>query len=491
MSSDQQLEQQLAEYFGWLEQHLGTTMSPPGAIALHSPTRRRIAWAAAASVVVLATTTAIIVSGRDSAPSIDSATTNSVAVPSTSVVPSTSPGASAEGSLWAPINLPDTMEVVGVYSGVEISEAVLRPTSQNFGRMDESGTVIEVQLALVVYDGSNGLVTDTEVRGVPATMLHPSETSVSVQWTDGDHFIVATTSGLTDAETLDLINGLTLPADPSQGVNPQSVGHGMTTLASYIETTTPTPWSAFVVHDLATDAYIWTQPGATSWQPGLLDPSVGVIDGVGRLFHDTPGNVFLVTDDATPIAIGHPPAGPPATQAEALAVAAAYGPATIDGVSTVRTSAEAKLLTLPSLREVSIDGRTLILRGGTIELPQAICLRDASTERCSFNYINQPSDPPAIDQMSITRVMLSGEWFIVGYNQGEMGLGSELAPRSQCIADAAGTVIEVLPDTRVDVDGREYFTAAVPPTVDYVRLCYLDDGTLVAASSGMLTRPVE
>ena len=87
--------------------------------------------------------------------------------------------------------------------------------------------------------------------------------------------------------------------------------------------------------------------------------------------------------------------------------------------------------------------------------------------------------------------MLSDEWFIIGYNQGEMGLGNELVPRSVCIADAAGTVTEELPDTRVEVDGWEYFTAAVPPTVDYVRSCYLDNGTLVAASSGMLTRPVK
>jgi len=49
----------------------------------------------------------------------------------------------------------------------------------------------------------------------------------------------------------------------------------------------------------------------------------------------------------------------------------------------------------------------------------------------------------------------------------------------------------VLPDVRVAVDGREYFTAAIPPTMDYVRSCYLEDGSLTAASSGMLVRPVE
>lgn len=153
--------------------------------------------------------------------------------------------------------------------------------------------------------------------------------------------------------------------------------------------------------------------------------------------------------------------------------------------------AEAKLLTLPTLREVPINGRSLILRGGTVEPSQAICLRDTSNERCTFNYINQAPDRPAIDQVSITQVTLSGEWFVIGFNQSETGLGNELAPQRQCSADAAGTVIEVLADSRVDVNGREYFTAAVPPTDNYVRPCYLDIDTLVAASSGMLTRPAD
>lgn len=47
------------------------------------------------------------------------------------------------------------------------------------------------------------------------------------------------------------------------------------------------------------------------------------------------------------------------------------------------------------------------------------------------------------------------------------------------------------PDVRVIVDVREYLTAAIPATVDYVRSCYLDGGVLTAASSGMLVRPVE
>ena len=74
---------------------------------------------------------------------------------------------------------------------------------------------------------------------------------------------------------------------------------------------------------------------------------------------------------------------------------------------------------------------------------------------------------------------------------GTTQIDDDIFSNSLCSAGADGAVIDVLPDVRVTVDGREYFTAAIPATVDYVRPCYLENGAPTAAASGMMFRPVE
>lgn len=476
-----QLEQQLADYFGWLEKHLGTTLSPGVAATIHARKRRRFAIAAAACVIAATAVAAVLVNNRDSTtPSIDSPATSSTPVASTFV------HSSDEAMTWAPLNLPDTMEVVGVYNGVRFDDAL--PTVQYFGRLE--GSSLETQLVIVVAQGGNYLVTDTEVHGLPATMLHPSATSVSVEWTEGDVHITATGSGLTDEEMLAVLNETTLRADPLQGIEPPSVGQGMTELLSYLHKS-PADWSGFAIHDIISDTYVWVEPRLNLLEVGLLEEDVQVIPGVGQIFHDSRGQSVFVTTDGTQITLGHWAVDVPPTESQQVAIASAFALVTAEEVNTLRNQATTGLLKLQSLEEVSIASQTLVIRGDNRELPEALCLRDAFSENCHFNAINRGWERPDVDQMALTKVALSGEWFIIGYNQGEVGLDNGLVPRSLCIASAGGAVIEVLPDNRVDVDGREYFTAAVPPTVDYVRSCYLEDGTLVPASSGMLTRPVE
>ena len=341
---------------------------------------------------------------------------------------------------------------------------------------------------IVAAQGGNYLVTDTEVHGLPATMLHPSATSVSVEWTEDDVHLAATGSGLTDEEMLALLNETTLRADPLQGIEPQSVGQGMTELLSYVHNP-PAEWSAFAIHDISSGTYVWVEPGLGLG--GLLRQDVQILPDVGQLFRDSQGHTVLATRDGGQITLGHWLVDVPPTESQHVAIARAFVLASSEEVDILRIRAEAGLLELPPLQEVSIGNQTLVLRGGTVGRPQSLCLRDASNESCHFNNMNRRSDPSDIDQLSTLKVELSGEWFIVGYNLGIVGIDNETVPMSLCVAGADGAVTEVLPDTRVDVDGREYFTAAVPPTADYVRLCYLDNGTLVAASSGMLTRPSE
>lgn len=474
-----QLEQQLADYFGWLENHLGTTLSPGVAGTIHASKRRRFAVAAAACVIAATAVAAVLVNNRDSStPSIDSPTTSSTPITSTLVA------SSDEATIWAPMNLPDTMEVVGVYNGVRFDDFL--STVQYFGRLQ--GSFLETQLVIAVAQGGNYLVTDTEVHGLPATMLHPSTTSVSVEWTEGDVHITATGSGLTDEEMLAVLNETTVRADPLQGIEPKSVGQGMTELLSYLHKS-PADWNAFAIHDIISDTYIWVEPGLNLG--GLLDQEVQPIPGVGQLFHDSQGHAVFVATNGRQMTLGHWMVDVPPTESQQVAIARAFVLATSEEVGTLRSRAEAGLIALPSLAEISIGNQSVVLRGGTVDLPQALCLRDTSTESCHFNNMNRRPDRPAIDQSSIVKVALSGEWFLVGYNQGTVQIDNDFVPRSLCIASADGAVTAVLPDTRVDVDGREYFTAAVPLTVDYVRSCYVEDGTLVPASSGMLSRPVE
>ena len=302
---------------------------------------------------------------------------------------------------------------------------------------------------------------------------------------------VAGSAGIEDSETFALLDATTFNTDPMQGIDPVSVGQGMTELASFVQRS-PAPWTAFVIHDTTTDTYIWTEPDSGPSAPGLLDEDVQLIAGVGRLLHDASGQPVLVTADGTPIGLGLWVIDPPTSEAQQLAIAHSFAFGTAAEIDGLRRNTEALVRGLPALLEVPIGGQALVVRGGTVELPVALCLRNQTAEACHFNAVSRRPDRQTFTQMSTTKVTLDGEWFVIGYNQGAVGIdGNVLAPRTLCAAGADGVLTEVLPDVRVSVDGREYFTAAIPATVDFVRSCYLDGGVLTAASSGMLVRPVE
>jgi hypothetical protein len=238
------------------------------------------------------------------------------------------------------------------------------------------------------------------------------------------------------------------------------------------------------VHDKATDTFIWTELDTSTWgYPKPFAPSVEQIAGVGRLFHDADGRAVLLTEDGLPIMIGHPMFDRDPSESQQRAVAASFAPAIADDITRLRTNAATLLSDLPEIAGIPIDGRTLVLRGGTTDEPTALCLRTDAAEACHFN---------AVGQHEITSITIDGEWFVVGYNMGGVGIDNNVVlPYVQCAAGPDGSVSSVLPDVRSDVGGREYFTAAIPADVEFVRSCYVQDGVPVGGSSGTLVRPSE
>lgn len=195
--------------------------------------------------------------------------------------------------------------------------------------------------------------------------------------------------------------------------------------------------------------------------------------------------------------IGHPMFDRDPSERQQHAVAASFAPAIDDDITRLRTNAATLLSDLPEVAAIPIDGRTLVLRGGTTGAPTALCLRTDAAEACHFNAVNRlqdqlPIDQLPIDQRALTSITIDGEWFVIGYNPGGVGIDNNVVlPYVQCAAGPDGSVSSVLPDVRSDVAGREYFTAAIPADVEFVRACYVQDGVPVGGSTGMRVRPSE
>ena len=134
----------------------------------------------------------------------------------------------------------------------------------------------------------------------------------------------------------------------------------MTELLSYPHTARA-DWSAFAIHDLSSDTYIWVEP-----RPRLLGDliqDVQPIPGVGQLLHDSQGNTVFVTTDGKQIALGNWMVDVLPTEAQQVDIARAFDLATPEQVETLRDRAQTGLLALSPLKEVSIGSQSIVLRG--------------------------------------------------------------------------------------------------------------------------------
>ena len=131
MPTDDLLEHQLASYFGWLEDQLDVPMTCPDVASAPPAARhhRLSVGLVTVGLVIVATSLAIrftkpadhIVTSAES--TVDSVATTPTD-PATSFDASTTV-APVEPIAWAPVNLPDGLELVAVYRGLTTDALVL------------------------------------------------------------------------------------------------------------------------------------------------------------------------------------------------------------------------------------------------------------------------------------------------------------------------------------------------------------------------------
>jgi hypothetical protein len=117
-----ELEEQIAAYFGWLEEQLGVELRAERAVASERRRWRFTAIAAGVAAVVALVGVLLVRSAPDRRVTTDStpmATSASTAGPTTTDEPSpSSTPPVAEASTWAPVHLPPGYRVIGVYRGL-------------------------------------------------------------------------------------------------------------------------------------------------------------------------------------------------------------------------------------------------------------------------------------------------------------------------------------------------------------------------------------
>lgn len=503
MSIDDHLETQLAEYFGWLEGHLGTTMRSAEAAAPRRP-RRRLALLLGVAAAAIALVAAALVVRNDDVPSIGPATSGAgdptlpSTVPttagSTDTTVSTAPDLTGELT-WAPLALPPTMELVdsGTLVDFGITAADTTTRAQLFARLGDDGETVEASLSLSVRpaegDEVEAWIPNGEVHGLPAIISTPSLTATSAWWVEEDQVVTADATGFGRSDLLGLLESIEWRANRVEGFEPDSIDGGLALLYDS-DLRGPRRATTYVVHDLQHDVYVRLYLGAP---PRLFDVALHRT-GAGLLMEtqsDSRSHWMLLTNDALGVAIGYSPWGSEVDLEQASAIAESIRPATADQLATMRADVRARLWRLPVVDTVTIGTTTVELRGGTVDEPVALCLGGTGGLVCEFNDIHRDGDPQP--DATARSVLLGDDWNVVGY-----GLGSLFTTEGQttveyrmqfCSANADGSLIALLPDERTDAHDREYFLVAVPADVDHVRVCVDADGELRPNSSGMMASP--
>lgn len=469
MSTDEHLKQQLADYFDWLEDHLGSDLrsSPTGVVREQ---RRRVGRVVLAvlgvgSVIALITVTV-------SRPSHNATTVVPVAPPSTvddgssTVLPASPTG---PATTWAPMNLPEGMRVVDVSWGSELPGSVVPLASQHFARSSADGHTSEASLDLNVKatDERPPEVPTGQVHGKSAVMVESDDTGVAViigYWIEDGFLIDFAATGFTLQQTTDLLDASNWRSDPSSGVDPDSVADQLSLLFETVGAA-PRPYTRFIVE--ADGGYATVKIRSDSY--GVPGATLETIPGVGRLLSSPWGTVVL-TNDGTIISIsvsginGNPIGVPPG----ALAIARSIAPVDDATVIALASAAAARLQALPPLGRLTVGANEVVLRGGTGHLPEALCVVASGVEGCSFNRRLLAA---GLDELGWTYqwILVSDSWLFLMYRPDEPAY----ATASVCVADSTGSLGDPLPyDEAVEpINARVFTVTQIPADAAFTTVC--------------------
>ena len=477
MSTDQHLKRQLTDYFDWLEDHLGSDLRPPPAAAPRGHRRRNgralIAVVGVGSVVALIAVT-VSRESHNAATVVPVVPASTVQDTSTTVLPISPSG---PATTWAPLNLPAGMRVVDVSWGSELPGFLAPLAAQRFARLSADGTSQDATLWLNVKKSDERAleVSNFEVHGIPISAAQSDLDGVPFVrggWVEQNLWVDFTTIGLALPEVIELLNASSWRSDPSQGLEPDSITAGLSLLFETVGAE-PRPYTRFVVE--TESGYVTVQ--VDSGVHVTPDATLEEIPGVGRLLTNL-WETFVLSNDGTLLQLSRswPNGGVVGVVADAgLDVSRSMARVDEATVVALANAASAREVSLPEVGRVTVGDNEIVLRGGTAELPEALCVVVSDVEGCTLNHrfpnwLTRSSSSAPLPWTN--EWLLAGEdWLFVTYGPNEAG---NAIPRI-CPASADGSIAEVLEYDQTVASDRVWTLASIPDDTDFTMLCAWED----------------
>lgn len=466
MSTEKDVKQQLAEYFGWLEGHVGSDLRRTGApTPVGSPNRT----ARVLSLVGVAALIAVVTIGvtRDEPSRVGPASTVEQPNPASTILPTTgapttvavtSPSAAMT---WAPIDLPEGMRVVDVSWGFELAGGNVPLAEQNFAGVSVNSARLTGSLSVVISetDLSPPEISNAQVHGLPISLAVDSTAgTVAGWWIEHGLRIEFLAVGRTAEEVTQIFDESTWRSDPTRGLEPDSISGGLSLLYEIVGTR---PFTRFVVETESGFVTVEANGRATSLPFAAAEPV-----GDGRLLDTSFGSVLL-TDDGSALTISPTLLKESATEVpdDALVIAQSIAHVDADAVTSLKAEASRRVLDLPFVGRVRVGDYEVTLQGGTAQLPEALCVLILleRIESCTFNSLVSSGNRG----WSIEWLSVGDDFLFVTYRVAAM----DPAIARVCLSDANGVVGVELPyDETVDGD-RAWTVTRIPAGEDYAVMC--------------------
>jgi|CXWL01.1.fsa_nt_gi hypothetical protein len=460
--------------------------------------RIRVVVSIAAAIVVLATGATIVMSRHRTTTTITTPRPADDSVAATVVSEATL----AVSDALAPLDLPDGLVIWHVTRFT--SGAVAEPpfVEQLFGRYDDSG-VVTAGVWIRVQSTPNELVVGDDVPTVTlrdqlASVL-PAAT-VMLRWVEQGRQIDVEAQGLSQAEVISMLDGLEWRADSADGFLPSSSpldlaliaedsseAHSSWPVTTYIITEGSGPSDDELMNGAVAMVTIGPQR-FVSLPPWQIMQGVRQADGsivVGR--GDTWAEV--IRPDGLQIQVHTQQRSSEALPDPALVTRILESLQPTDGTTAVQlqTAMSQRLEQAPPVKTVGFGDATIQLRGGTVAVPQSLCLTFTDATTC--RAVN-PAVPP--NTSALRSMIVDGRWFVIGFQP-----AAEPAPGlyewSPNLPDVVPADVRVVHVSTLTDEARTYWMAEIPTGIDNVGFGEIGtDGSLTTGfplSESGLRRP--